>query len=272
MLKQKPINIISLISLILMFPFLTLKAQESTASSNVSILNIFSPQLNAHTTIRLYLPQGYMTNKSRYAVIYMHDAQNLFDRNTSFSGEWKVDEALDSLRAKTIIVGIDHGGEKRLEQLTPYPNPKHGGGNAQAYMDFIVNTLKPHIDSLYRTKPDANNTAIMGSSLGGLVSLYAVIKYPNVFGKAGVFSPALWYTNDIFKMVESAENISSKIYMMAGDSEDDDMVPDIERMKGLLLKRMPAKNLLVKIVPGGKHNEALWANEFPGAYLWLIKK
>ena len=110
----------------------------------------------------------------------MHDAQNLFDTKTSFAGEWNVDEKLDSLSAQVIVVGIENGGEKRLEELTPYKNYNYGGGNADNYLEFIVNTLKPEIDKKYRTKPNAKNTTIMGSSLGGLTSFYAVIKYPEI--------------------------------------------------------------------------------------------
>lgn len=271
MLKEKPINNIALILLVVASSFLTLRAQQTTASVNVSAIEIYAPSLKTAKQIRVYLPKNYNKAQARYPVIYMHDAQNLFDRYTSFSGEWKADEALDSLRAEAIIIGIDHGADKRLEELTPYPNPKHGGGRADAYLDFIVNTLKPHVDSLYRTIKDKEHTTIMGSSLGGLVSLYAALKYPAVFGKAGIFSPSLWFTDDIFKMVEASGPIETKIYMMCGDSESEEMIPDVERMKNLLLKKMPGKNLVIKFVKGGKHNEELWSKEFPEAYLWLNK-
>ena len=99
----------------------------------------------------------------------MHDAQNLFDAKTSFAGEWNVDKTLDSLKAQVIVIGIEHGNEKRGDELTPFPNKKQGGGKADDYLDFIVNTLKPYVDKNYRTKTNASNTVIFGSSLGGLV-------------------------------------------------------------------------------------------------------
>ena len=110
----------------------------------------------------------------------MHDGQNLFDATTSYVGEWNVDETLDSINAQVIVIGIEHGGEKRIEELTPTKHEKYGGGNANNYLDFIVTTLKPFVDKSYRTKPNTKNTAIFGSSLGGLVSFYAALKYPTI--------------------------------------------------------------------------------------------
>lgn len=163
-------------------------AQESTASKNVSTFTIEAPQLKTSKKIWIYLPEGYSaTAKKKYSVIYMHDAQNLFDKKTSFVGEWNVDEKLDSLKAQVIVVGIEHGNEKRIDELTPFKNEKYGGGKADEYVDFIVKTLKPYIDKNYQTKTKAKNTLIMGSSLGGLVSYYAVFKYPEVLAKPVFF-------------------------------------------------------------------------------------
>jgi alpha-glucosidase len=117
----------------------------------------------------------------------MHDAQNLFDSKTSYAGEWNIDEKLDSINAELIVIGIEHGNDKRMDELTPLKNDKYGGGNADAYLEFIVKTLKPQIDQKYRTKTKKENTLIMGSSLGGLV-YYAILKYPQVFGKRNLQS------------------------------------------------------------------------------------
>ena len=247
---------------------------QNTASKNVSTFMIDAPQLGSARKIWLYLPENYNATKKKFPVMYMHDAQNLFDKTTAFSGEWQVDETLDSLKAQVIVVGIAHGNEKRIEELTPYPNPKYGGGKADHYLDFIVTTLKPYIDKNYRTKPDVKNTAIFGSSLGGLVSFYAVLKYPKIFGKAGVFSPSFWYTDDIYKLMEQAPKTKAKIYLLAGDSEstDDDVVGDVKKMERLLDANRCAclklnKNVVVK---GGQHNEKLWRESFAKAYLWLF--
>lgn len=246
-------------------------AQESTASKNVSTFTIEAPQLKTTKKIWIYVPKNYSATAKKYSVIYMHDAQNVFDAKTSFSGEWNVDEKLDSLKAPVIVVGIEHGNEKRIDELTPFKNEKYGGGNADNYLDFIVKTLKPYIDKNYRTKPKAKNTIIMGSSLGGLVSYYAILKYPEVFGKAGVFSPAFWFSNDIYTLTEQTPKIKTKIYFLCGDKESDDMVKDMTKMERLLdTKRCYCLHLTKsKIVKGGEHNEKLWRDGFVKAFLWL---
>ena len=135
--------------------FTNLFAQETTASAQVSTFELEAPQLKTTKKIWVYLPKNYKTSEKKYPVIYMHDAQNLFDKNTSFAGEWNVDETLDSLKTQAIVIGIENGNEKRLDELTPFPNEKYGGGKADDYLDFIVNTLKPYVDKNYRTKQSA---------------------------------------------------------------------------------------------------------------------
>lgn len=248
--------------------------QESTASAQVSTFSIVSPELQTTKKIWLYLPKNYKASKKKYSVIYMPDAQNLFDAKTSYSGEWNIDEKLDSLSAQVIVVGIEHGNEKRLEELTPYPHEKYGGGKANQYLDFIVNTLKPSIDKKYRTKTDKTHTLIIGSSLGGLTAFYATLKYPEVFGKAGVFSPAFWINRkDIIALTEQNQKIKAKYYFLCGDKEgdDDSMVKDLNTMENIInTKRCSCKHLNKKIIiKGGQHNEKLWRDGFVKALLWL---
>ncbi|WP_291286132.1 alpha/beta hydrolase-fold protein [Flavobacterium sp.] len=247
-------------------------AQNSTASKNVSTFTIEATQLKTTKKIWLYLPDGYSaTAKKRYSVMYMHDAQNLFDAKASYAGEWNVDEKLDSLKAPVIVVGIEHGNDNRVSELTPYKNEKYGGGNADNYLDFIVNTLKPYIDQHYKTKTKAKNTLIMGSSLGGLVSYYALLKYPETFGKAGIFSPSFWFSNDIYTLTTQTPKIKTKIYFLCGDKESDDMVTDMTKMERLLdTKRCYCLHLTKsKIVKGGEYNEKLWRDGFAKAIIWL---
>lgn len=253
--------------------FFGLTQAQSTASQQVSTFMADAPQLQTQKKIWMYLPKDYATSTKKYPVVYMHDAQNLFDARTSFVGEWNVDETLDSLNAQIIVVGIEHGNDKRIDELTPYRNEKYGGGKADAYLDFIVNTLKPEIDKKYRTKASGKNTTIMGSSLGGLVSFYAVLKYPEVFGKAGIFSPSFWYTAAIYDVAQQSGKIKAKLYFLCGDDEDENMVPDMKRMETIVLQKNGncKKRLTETIVKGGKHNEKLWRENFAKAYLWLVK-
>lgn len=249
-------------------------AQESTASKQVSSFIIQAPQLQTERRIWMYLPKNYNTSTKKYPVIYMHDAQNLFDDSTSFSGEWNVDETLDSLNAEVIVVGIENGVDKRTEELTPYPHIKYGGGKADLYLDFIVNTLKPKIDRIYRTKTNAKNTALIGSSLSGLVSFYAALRYPTVFGKIGCFSPAFWFNrNELNDLMQETKTFKTKIYFMCGDNEGDaDVIPDMENVvRWVNTKRCECKRQNKKvIIIGGQHNEKLWREQFKNAYLWLF--
>lgn len=248
--------------------------QESTAGKNVSTFSIASPELKTTKKIWVYLPKGYETSAQKYPVIYMHDAQNLFDSQTSYVGEWNVDETLDSLNAKVIVIGIEHGGEKRIDELTPFKHEKYGGGQANAYLDFIVNTLKPKIDATYRTKTNAKNTAMIGSSLGGLVSFYAAVKYPEVFGKIGCFSPAFWFgRKEMNELLNQTEKFDTKVYFLCGDNEGDaDVITDLEKIEYWVnTKRCECKKKNKKvIVKGGQHNEKLWRESFKKAYLWLF--
>ena len=258
---------------LLVLTFYTNKTiSQSTASEQVTVKKINSTELDTVKNIWIYLPKNYENTENNFPVIYMHDAQNLFDAETSYVGEWEVDEFMDTLNSnQSIIIGIEHGNEKRIDELTPYKHKKHGGGNGDAYLSFIKNTLKPYIDKTYRTKTEAEHTSIFGSSLGGLMSFYAVIKYPETFGKAGVFSPAFWINPEIFDLVR-ATNIpkTSKFYFLAGTDEGETMIPKLEDMLKLLeAKGVQENQIESRIIDGGKHNEKLWASNFGEAYKWL---
>ena len=133
-----------------LFPFFFLLTfTVCNAQKNVSTFTIEAPQLQTSKKIWLYLPENYATSTKKFPVIYMHDGQNLFDVKTAYAGEWQIDETLDSLKAEVIVVGIEHGNEKRIDELTPFKNEQYGGGNTNNYLDFIVSNLKPYIDATY---------------------------------------------------------------------------------------------------------------------------
>jgi predicted alpha/beta superfamily hydrolase len=251
-------------------------AKRSTISKNVCVLDtaFFIPQLNRHRRIWIYLPPSYCNTKDKYPVLYMHDAQNVFDEATSFSGEWGVDETLDTLGPKTkecIVIAIDNGGEKRLNEYSPYDMPLYGKGEGDLYVDFLVKTLKPFIDKHYRTKKDAANTFIAGSSMGGLISLYAILKYPKVYGGAGVFSPAFWIAPKLLNYIdERGKKVKGKVYFFAGKLESEKMVLDMLAAFEKLHALSPAK-MEVVIRDEGRHNEPTWRKEFPLFYQWLMQ-
>lgn len=142
-----------------------------------------SKQLGNSRDILVWLPPTYLESKQRYPVIYMHDGQNLFDRYTSFVGEWEVDETLTALASENyeaIVVGIPSISEVRGNELSPFDDKHIGDGRGNAYMSFLLDTIKPIIDSEFRTQPDTANTGIMGSSMGGLISLYYLWVKPDL--------------------------------------------------------------------------------------------
>jgi predicted alpha/beta superfamily hydrolase len=257
--------------MLIIVPF-AMKQQEKPLSQNITLLTINAPQLDVEKKIWVYLPYNYNNANETYPVLYIHDGQNLFDRNTPYTGEKRGDEVLDELQLQAIVIGIEHGEDKRTDELTPYTNEKYGGGNGDAYVDFIINTLKPYIDKTFRTKPNFQNTFIMGKSLGALISYYAMLKYPGVFGKVVAFSPSFWFSEEIYNLTEQAENISSKVYFMSGTNEGKSMVPNMERMVDLIKPKLKNEDdMVVKIVKGGKHNEKLWSREMADALVWLMK-
>ncbi|WP_034886421.1 alpha/beta hydrolase [Gillisia sp. JM1] len=222
----------------------------------------------------MYLPESHTSKTEKHPVLYLQDAQNLFDISTSYAGEWKVDETLDSLGLDLIVIGIEHGNDKRIDELTPFPHPEYKGGKADAYLDFVLNTLRPKVDSLYNTSTTAENTFIGGSSLGGLFSYYATLKHPDVFSKAIVFSPSFWYSEDVFSYVESIESEDIEdlqFYFRAGEKESETMLPLMFKMKELLSSKLASDTQInIDSIPDGEHNEKLWAKSFPDAALWLL--
>ena len=254
------------------------KPKPNTASANVLIIDtaFYMPQLNRYRRIWIYLPPSYKQTKNKnYPVLYMHDGQNLFNEQTAFSGEWGVDECLDSLaqilNKDCMVVGIDNGGDKRMTEYNPYDDDKYGKGEGKQYLDFIAKTLKPYIDSNYRTLKDANHTFIAGSSMGGLISMYALVQYPDVFGAAGVFSPSFWLTPQLYKDVAAVKwQKKLRIYFYAGEKESATMIRDMQKMFNII-KDKNCCHVDDITFPLGQHNEKYWRMEFDDFYRWLMQ-
>ena len=255
------------------------KPIPNTTSVNVHIIDtaFFIPQLNRYRRIWIYLPPSYNQTKSKaYPVLYMHDGQNLFNEQTAgFHIEWGVDECLDTLsrqlNKECIVVGIDNDSTKRINEYNPYDDAKYGRGEGKQYIDFIVQTLKPHIDSNYRTIKDAKHTAVAGSSMGGLISMYALVQYPDVFGTAGIFSPSFWIAPQLYTDVADAKwQKSFRIYFYAGEKESVTMVKDMQKMFNIV-KQKNCCDLQYVTFPLGQHNEKYWREEFDDFYRWLMK-
>lgn len=238
---------------------------------------LWSPQLGNERDILVYLPPSYQHTDRRYPVIYMHDGQNLFDQATAFSCEWGVDETLEATSRyglEAIVVGIPNMGVERCNEYSPFTDPRHGGGCGDEYLQFIVDTVKPIIDRDFRTLSDRENTGILGSSMGGLISLYAFFQQPSVFGFAGVLSPALWFGDRaIFEFVERADVVPGTIYLDVGTEEGAVTLADTRRMRDLLQQKgyVAACDLHYVEDVGAHHCEAAWAARLHDALYYVLR-
>ena len=258
----------------------TVAAQRAhTLTGDIRLHKDFhSKILNNDRNVIVYLPPGYDKDKQRhYSVLYLHDGQNLFDGATSFipGQEWRADEAAEALIARgkiepLIIVGVYNTGKDRIDEYTPVADPKYkAGGKADLYGRLLVEELKPFIDKTYRTKKDAAHTGLGGSSLGGLVSMYLGLKYPNVFGRLALVSPSVWWANNhIVKYVESQKKKPPlRVWLDIGTKEGRDTaeaqttVDGARLLKETLIKKgwKLGKDLKYFEAQGAEHNERAWA-------------
>ncbi|MCB0642236.1 MAG: hypothetical protein KDC44_11375 [Phaeodactylibacter sp.] len=234
------------------------------------------PQLIKTRRIAALLPHDYYTTDKRYPVLYLQDGQNLFEDYAPF-GTWAVDKRLavmaESGKNEVIIIAIDHAHKDRIAEYTPSYKTRIGSGDGKKYARFLTDTLKPYIDKHFRTLPDQMHTGIGGSSMGGLISIYAGIMYPEVYGKLMIFSPSLWVAPNIhIKSMIFPEPIMARIYLYAGEKESETMIPNIRRLKEALEEKGLSEDQIkikLSIDPRGEHNEERWGKEFPLALDWL---
>jgi len=252
--------------------------QPSTAQPNVLIPTekLAMPGLDRDRGLRIYVPPGYADHpERRYPVIYMHDGQNLFDAKTAYAAEWGVDETLNDLARtdhfEAIAVGIDNS-DKRMSELNPYPGPELKEAEGPEYMRFIVEVVKPYIDRTYRTLPDRDHTAIVGSSMGGLITHYALLAYPEVFSKYGVFSPSYWASPELVARAEKTPvPAGTRIYLFVGHLEGAIMENPAQAMDATLTAKAAPGSVTYHVGPEAKHSETAWRPEFRTAVRWLFE-
>ena len=263
-----------------------------------TLKNVWSPQLRNRRDIDVYLPASYASGVA-YPVVYAQDGQNLSDPAAAFAGTWDLDATIDRLAWRgvdAIVVGVHNTGRRRLAEYSPFPDPRHGGGDADAYLEFLVDTLKPRIDRMFHTRRDRESTVIAGSSMGGLVSLYAYFRQPSVFGRAGVMSPSLWFGQGaVLDFIRAARVPPGRLYVDAGTAEGAGTLRDVRTLGRLLVRRgfrrkralsqaaqalrpanagpKPRATFDLRYVEdaGGRHNEAAWASRLAGALAFLLE-
>jgi predicted alpha/beta superfamily hydrolase len=238
--------------------------------------DVYSPQLGNRRDIMVYLPPSYEVDQRRFPVIYMHDGQNLFDPRTSFAGEWSVDDTLDRESARglqAMVVGIPNRGAERCNEYSPFDDARQGAGRGDDYLSFVVDTIKPLVDAEFRTAAGRETTGIAGSSMGGLISLYAFFARPDVFGFAGVMSPALWYANRaIFEYLETVQHVGGRIYADVGTREGSRALQDVLELRDRLVQLgyRSRRDLLLVVDRGAAHNEAAWARRLGRELRFLL--
>ena len=234
------------------------------------------PQLIRTRRVAALLPHDYHTSDRRYPVLYLQDGQNLFDDNAPY-GSWGVDKQLASMAARgtgdLIVIAIDHADSERTSEFTPSFKTRLGKGDGRAYIRFLARTLKPYVDRHFRTRPEAASTGIGGSSMGGLISIYAGLIYPEVYDRLMIFSPSLWVMPRIpFHLMKLTHKFRGRVYLYGGTAESKTMVPNMLRFQRELEKQSRSNlvEIRTEIDPDGQHNEARWGQEFPRAVEWLF--
>lgn len=292
------------------------RTPATPVTGRVETFRLAMPQLDGRErTVRVYLPPGYARGTTRHAVLYMQDGQQLFTAGAY--GDWLVDETLDRLAARggfagLIVVGVDNG-PGRWDEYGPWRNSRmHDwidtswaraaeGGEGDAYVDFLVRTLKPEIDRRYRTLPDREHTGIGGSSMGGLIALHAALTHPEVFSKVMAMSTAVWFAegggpwlsdNRLLRAIEEgAPPLNVRFWLGVGTAERSrEADPDVRDASGAAVtyarayvegSRAVARALAARGVPpsqlrhveeeGAPHHESAWARWFPEAVQWLYE-
>lgn len=249
----------------------------SKVVGNIVVIEAFaSPELGNQRDILVYLPPSYVRGARRYPVIYMHDGQNLFDEATSFAHEWGVDETLEAASQdglEAIVVGIPNMRTERLDEYSPFADKELGGGHGLAYLRFIIETLKPAIDRTFRTLPEREQTVLMGSSMGGLISLYGFLHHGETFGAAGVMSPALWFADRaIFADIAHTGHVPGRLYLDVGTAEGEETLANTRRLC-MWLEEMgyqPGVDLFYVEEAGAKHAETAWRARLLPALRFLL--
>jgi predicted alpha/beta superfamily hydrolase len=267
--------------------------KEHTVLGVMEITPFTSKIFHNTRMLRVWLPANYGSPRNAhrsYPVLYMQDAQNLFDEATSNAGEWQVDETVDHLVGSfkippMIVVGIDHAGDKRSSEYLPYYDPHNQQYGTPAekdlrgkdYATFLLTEVIPFVEKKYRVSRGAANTGIGGSSYGGVISLYTVLEHPGIFGHVLVESPVLGVGDgQLLKDVEKAKQLPQRMFVAMGTNETKDpdynseLVKSVEELQTILRQKgMGPDRLKVVVEEGAVHNEGAWSRRLPDALLFL---
>jgi predicted alpha/beta superfamily hydrolase len=257
------------------------------ASELIVHTDFFSEALQARRTVVVYLPPGYRRDTRRqYPVLYLHDGQNVFDGATSYvPGQyWRVRETVDDLLhhrriEPLIVVAIYHGSERRLAEYTPTRTRRLGGGALAVHARLLVEELRWWIQRHYRVLPQARNTGLGGSSLGGLATLCLGLRLPGVFGRLAVLSPSVWWDHRVaLKFLQAVDHPHrQRIWLDIGTCEGENpahSIRDVRLLKALLVSKgwREGRNLHYLEAEGADHSERAWAARLPQVLEYLFPR
>lgn len=246
-----------------------------------------SEVLDTRRTVVVYTPKNYQRDTRRsYPLLLLHDGQNVFDGSTSYvPGQyWRVREAADDLIAARVveplvIAAIYHGGEKRVWEYTPTKGGKLGGGGAKEHGRMVTEELLPWLRSRYRLLPQARHTGIGGSSLGGLVTMWLGLEYPEVFGKLAVMSPSVWWGHGALlrKLPALHQPQRQRLWLDIGTNEgvaSFGSMRDVRLLKAMMVGKgwREGRTLHYEEVEGADHSERAWAARFPEMLKFLYPR
>lgn len=240
------------------------------------IERVYAPELGNARDIHVYLPPGYDAGLARYPVVYLHDGQNLFDPALAFAAAWRADAAADAaarLGYECILVGVSNVGAARIDEYSPFNDPRVGGGKGEHYLAFLLRRVKPLIDSQFRTLQDREHTAIGGASLGGLISLFAFFRYPEVFGSAIVQSPALWFAQGaMLNYIEAVPHVPGRIWLDVGRREGKQTVRNARALRRQLVAKGYIENRTLRWIEdrNAAHDEVAWGRRLKRALPFVL--
>ncbi len=232
--------------------------------------------------VYVYLPPTYLENAAaRLPVVYLHDGQNLFDPQAAFGGvTWRVADAMnaaanDGRFREAIVVGAENAGAGRIAEYTPTVDASYGGGNGDAFLRMMAEELKPFVDAELRTRPGREDTVIMGSSLGGLISAYAGVRQAGTWGLVGAMSPSVWWDNEVILglVAQTGSTRPLKVWVDSGDSgPSSDGVEGARRLAAAYraLGYVDDATLVHVVQAGATHTESAWAGRLPWALEFLL--
>ena len=235
-----------------------------------------SPELQNYRDIIVAVPPSYESDNRTYPLVVMHDGQNLFDPDTSYVGAWRMIGVLRDLAIQgidVVVAGVANTGPFRRYEYSPFRDPKHGGGDGNRYLSFIIDQVIPRVETQFRVESTAAGRSIAGSSMGGLVSLYALWKHPDVFGAAAALSPSVWFANEaILDFVSERPAPRGRLWLDTGTAEGELMLESVRRLRDVIVARGLTEGPRFEYVEdeGASHHEEHWGRRMRRVLPFLV--